>query len=110
AARYIVDTSLAFGATHTSIQAAIDQAVLDGHGSGNQTTILIRPGTYVGDVSLVSGVHLTAVVGAKSFATSINGHVTHSAGVVSMQGIDVSVTTGDALTVAGPAALTQLYI
>ncbi|MCC7398223.1 MAG: hypothetical protein IT455_14235, partial [Planctomycetes bacterium] len=108
AARYIVDTALAFGATHTRIQAAIDQAVLDGHGSGNQTTILVRPGSYTGDVTLVSGIHLTAVVGAKSFATRLAGRVTHTAGIVSMQGIDIDAPSGDALSVSGATAPTQL--
>ena len=110
AARYLVDSTLAFGATHTSIQAAINQATADGYGSANQTTILVRPGSYTENVTLASGIHLTAIVGAKSFATQINGQVTHSSGIVSMQGIDISAASGDALTVAGAVQPTQIYL
>lgn len=111
AAKYLVDTSLAFGATHTSIQAAINQAVADGHGPTNPTTIQVRPGTYVGNLTLVAGVHLTAVVAGKSFATKIDGTVAHSSGVVSMIGIDIEATSGgDAITITGTLPFTQLYI
>jgi hypothetical protein len=111
AARYIVDTSLAYGATHTSIQAAIDQAVADGYGSNNNTSILIRPGTYVGNVTLAGGVHLTASVPGKSFATRLVGTVTHTGGVVSMIGVDVDATSGgDAITISGETPFTQLYL
>ncbi|MCC7398783.1 MAG: hypothetical protein IT455_17080, partial [Planctomycetes bacterium] len=111
ASRYIVDTTLAFGATHTSIQAAIDQAVLDGYGSSTPTTILVRPGSYTGNVALVAGIHLTSAVPGKSFATAILGQVTHTAGVVSMLGIDINATGGgDALTISGNNSGTQLYL
>ncbi|MEY4829855.1 MAG: hypothetical protein RLZZ562_1651, partial [Planctomycetota bacterium] len=111
AARYIVDTSLAYGATHTTIQSAIDQAVADGFSNSNNTSILVRPGTYVGNVTLVGGVHLTASVPGKSFATRLVGTVTHTSGVVSMIGIDVDATSGgDAITITGEVPFTQLYL
>jgi hypothetical protein len=115
AARYVVDTTLSFGATHNTIQAAINQAVADSGGPAPispPTTILVRPGTYTENVTLAGGVHLTAVAAGKSFATLINGQVTLAAGVTSMIGIDISAQTsgGDALTIAGVVAPTQLYI
>ncbi|MCC6783409.1 MAG: hypothetical protein IT457_11255, partial [Planctomycetes bacterium] len=81
-----------------------------GHSAGNPTTILVRPGSYAGNVALAAGIHLTAVVGAKSFATQISGQVTHTSGLVSMTGIDISASSGDALTVAGGVSGTQLYL
>ncbi|MFK7740230.1 MAG: hypothetical protein AB8H80_07890, partial [Planctomycetota bacterium] len=111
AARYIVDTVLGSGATHTSIQAAIDQADLDGFGAGNPTSVLVRPGNYIEDVALRAGIHVTALVNGKSFATQIRGQVTHTAGVVSMLGIDINASAGgDALTISGNTAPTQLYL
>ena len=89
---------------------AIGQAVADGASANNQTTILVRPGSYNGNVTLVAGVHLTAVVGQKSFATQINGQVTHTSGVVSMGGIDINATSGDALVISGVDSGTQLWI
>ncbi len=55
AAKYLVDTVLANGATHTSIQAAINQAMADGYTGSNPTTILVRPGSYIGNVALAVG-------------------------------------------------------
>jgi hypothetical protein len=60
---------------------------------------------------LVAGIHLTAAVPGKSFATAILGRVTHTLGVVSMLGIDINATGGgDALTITGATAGTQLYL
>ncbi len=113
AAKYVVDTSLASGATHTSIQAAINQAFSDGHGASNPTTIVVRPGTYSESVNLRGGIHLASSQPGKSFATSINGNVNHGllgGGVVSILGIDIQASTGDAVTVTGPSDPTQLYL
>lgn len=112
ASPFIVAPTLANGATHTSIQAAINDAVLAGHGSGNMTTILVRPGNYTENVSLVGGIHLTGVVASKSFAAQISGNVTHTAGVVALTAIDISSqsTGGNALTVQGTTAGAQVYL
>jgi pectin methylesterase-like acyl-CoA thioesterase len=61
------------GATHTSIQAAIDQAVADGFGPATPTVILVRPGTYNENLTLTGGVNLQSTVAGKSFATTLNG-------------------------------------
>ena len=95
AAEYIVGPSLVDGATHTSIQAAINQAVADGFNASNPTVILVRPGTYVENLSLAGGVHLQSAVAGKSFSTQVSGTVNFaSGGVVSINAIDISAPAG----------------
>ncbi len=112
AARYIVATTLSDGATHTSIQAAITQAVTDGFGPGAlpDTVILVRPGTYAEDVTLADGIHLVAASPSKNFATTISGHVLLAGGITSMRGIDITAATGDALSVISSSATTQIQV
>jgi collagen type VII alpha len=115
AAKYIVATVLADGATHTSIQAAINQAVLDGHGPSNQTSILIRNGVYTESLSLAPGIHLVSSTPGKHFFTQINGNVSYSPsidGQVTLIGLEIAATSGDALTIssANPVQSVQLYM
>ncbi len=44
-----------------TIQAAIDQAVTDGHGPGDPATVFMLPGTYTEDLTLGSVIHLTGL-------------------------------------------------
>lgn len=44
-----------------TIQAAIDQAVTDGHGAGNEAMVYILDGTYTEDLTLKDGIWLRAV-------------------------------------------------
>jgi len=107
-ARYIVDAG--GQGTHLTMQAAINQAISDGYGSGNQVAIQVRPGTYAENVTLAGGIHLVAASPNRNFATTISGQVSLGSGIVSMEGIDVDSRTlgGNALTVAstGNAQLT----
>ncbi|MEK6700933.1 MAG: hypothetical protein AABZ53_01610, partial [Planctomycetota bacterium] len=98
--------------THTSIQAAINAAVGDGHNASDPTVILVRPGNYTEDITLAGGVHLQGAVAGKSFATQLTGSVTYSggSGVVSMQAIDISTPGGsDSITFTG-SGFQQLYL
>jgi hypothetical protein len=109
-ARYIVDAG--GSGTHTTIQDAINAAVADGFGPASPTVVLVRPGTYVENVSLVGGVNLQSSVSGKSFSTQIQGTVTHAGpGVVAMNAIDVSApANADAITVSGGTPFQQLYL
>lgn len=55
---YVVGTpanGLGNGVNFTSIQAAYDQAVLDGYGVLNPTTVIIRPGVYTENLTVNDG-------------------------------------------------------
>lgn len=57
-ASYVVGTpanGLGNGVNFTSIQAAYNQAVADGYGIANPTTILIRPGQYSESITITDG-------------------------------------------------------
>jgi len=111
AAEYIVGPSLVDGATHTSIQAAINQAVADGFNASNPTVILVRPGTYVENLSLAGGVHLQSAVAGKSFSTQVSGTVNFaSGGVVSINAIDISAPAGSAAVTFSGTSFQQLYL
>lgn len=75
------------------IQETIDRAETDGHDQTNPCEVIILPGTYVGDISLVSGIHVRGFAG-QSFATLIEGDVTYSAGgpdeQLSLQELNIS--------------------
>lgn len=47
---------LGSGASFTSIQDAIDQALLDGHDGTDPANIIVEPGTYVEDVAMEAGI------------------------------------------------------
>ncbi len=80
-ASYVVGTpanGLGNGVNFTSIQAAINQAVADGYGIANPTTILIRPGSYTENISITDGgIALDCATDAISGgAVTIDGNVT----------------------------------
>lgn len=56
----------------TNVQDAIDRAVSDGSSPTNQQVIFIKAGTYIGDVTLASNVHLS---GLNRDASKIVGNV-----------------------------------
>jgi len=66
------------GVNFTSIQSAINQAVADGYGPLNPTTILIRPGAYTENISITDGgIALDCATNAISGgAVIIDGNVT----------------------------------
>lgn len=71
---------------YTTIQAAVDAAALAGGG-----VILIRAGSYVGDVTVPGGVGIE-FTGAGMFSTSINGTITLSAGsIFTMRQLNMSI-------------------
>ncbi len=113
AARYIVATTMSDGATHTSVQAAINQAIADGYTATNQATILIRPGTYTENVALAAGVHLVAATTGKHFTTQITGNTTFtptSSGQTTVIGLEFASTSGDGISISSAASSVQLYM
>jgi len=80
-ASYVVGTpanGLGNGVNFTSIQAAINQALADGYGPLNPTTVLIRPGAYSESISMTDGgIALDCATNAISGgAVFIDGNVT----------------------------------
>lgn len=66
------------------IQAAMTYAVALGASRSNPYLLMVAPGTYTEDISLVAGVHLKANASpARSYATVLAGKVTADFGVVS---------------------------
>ncbi|MCA9278927.1 MAG: hypothetical protein KDA34_07450, partial [Phycisphaerales bacterium] len=112
AAKYIVDTTLANGATHTSVNQAIADAVAAGHGLADQTTILVRPGTYTENVDLKAGIHLVAAATGKHFTTEIRGNATYidQGGSMSIFGIEFWTDSGDALLMNSVVANSQIFM
>lgn len=47
--------------TYQTVQAAIDQAVLDGFGDANPALVQVFPGIYPDDVNLVNGINIAGV-------------------------------------------------
>lgn len=94
---------------YTGIQAAIDAALADGHDETNPATVLVRSGTYVGDITLRRGIHLVAMSPMPE-STKIIGTVTcaltdggggASENQTSMQGFQVLPVIGDAFVFSG---------
>jgi hypothetical protein len=65
AARYVV-SSVPGQAEYTTIQAAINQAVVDSPSSTTQAQILVWPGTYIEDLSLANNVNISALAANNS--------------------------------------------
>jgi len=85
--------------TYTTIQDAIDQAVtVDGKDFDDPAVIIVKPGTYVEDVTLYPGINVVALAWEKSYMTRVTGMLiydTSSGGtsgtkIASWTGIDVS--------------------
>lgn len=117
AARYVVSDDGEAG-TYASVNAAIAQAVTDGFGSTNPTTVLVRPGTYTeaSPINLMPGINLVSANGGKNFGTTIRGQFNFSPvvdGNVTIVGIELEPAagqTGDTLTMAAPASGCQIYL
>ncbi len=113
AAKYVVSNDPSDPGTHTTINAAIAQALLDGQGPSNPTTILVRAGTYNESVVLEPGIHIVSSNTGKNFGTQINGNMTFSptvSGNVTLVGLEVFASSGDALAFAGTASGSQIYM
>lgn len=111
----------------TSIQAAINQAVADGHTSNdNPAFVEIYPGTYTENVSLAPGVHLigqgtktssgpaangagaeVSIVGTASYANS--NALTRTQNRIILRGINFTVVNGITLALSG-TALVEVFI
>lgn len=106
AARYIVSSGGgANGANYTTINDAYAAAVA----AGGKQTVFIQPGTYTENLTLVSGVNLTAFGSDASFngtgAVIINGTLTMTtAGSVTISGIQLQTNAAALLAVTGSAA------
>jgi hypothetical protein len=109
---YVVGTSangLGNGVNFTSIQAAVNQAVADGHGVLNPADIIIRPGVYVEDVTIANG-GINLAGSSSSFfnilgmPTIIQGTLTLTISAVNsfyLSNIMFDGITGPALSVSG---------
>lgn len=93
------------GAPFTSIQAAINQAVADGHTTvANGATILVLAGVYIENIIITTdgiavcgfGVRLSSSTGASA---TVEGSVTFSGGTVWWRQLGIKNTTGVAVTV-----------
>lgn len=108
---YVVGTpanGLGNGVNFTSIQAAYNQAVADGYGIANPTTILIRPGQYTENLSITDGgiafdCASNAIGGG---AVIIDGNVTLTVGgpnAFSFSNITFTSSLNPTLTITGAA-------
>jgi len=85
---------------YSSIQAAVDQAVLDGATFSTPAVVIVKPGTYTENVSLAVGVNVISLVHEKSYMTKVVGTLTFNSApggsvgskITTWVGIDV---TGD---------------
>ncbi len=93
-----------------SIQAAINQAVLDGVSATNPKGITVLPGTYTESVTLAQGVHVVSSQPASGFAANLNGTLTvnlpvNGAGedgnLASWTGVNINGTSGPAIDFTG---------
>ncbi len=60
---------------YTTIQAAIDAAVADGHDASNPTVVLVFPGAYAG-FAMAEGVSVVGLHGTQGTQVSVTGNVT----------------------------------
>jgi hypothetical protein len=103
---FIVDADALYG-THTTIQSAIDDATL----IGTPQYVFIRPGTYVGNLTLKTNVSLANFSCAQNApVVKISGNITVQTNVnSSITGIQLNNTGGALITMASsPSTLTLL--
>ncbi len=108
---YVVGTpanGLGNGVNFTSIQAAINQAVADGYGPLNPTTVLIRPGQYTESISMTDGgIALDCATNAISGgAVIIDGNVTLTVtgiNAFSFSNLNFTSTLNPTFTISGAA-------
>ncbi len=101
---YIVDLNNT--AYYPTIQSAINQAIVDGHGIAKPTVVFVRSGTYVEDVTLASGIFMQGVTDSDPFAPRviISGSVTANAAAAnffSMQNFTINNPAGNSLILTG---------
>lgn len=101
-AKFIVDINgIQNGATHTTIQGAIDDA-------SSSDTIFIRPGTYTENLTIKDGINLGAVIGsATNGNVTIEGKLTFSGAVTSTFSGIKFITNGDNIISATGAGANQ---
>ncbi len=98
-AKWVVSPTLSDGATHTTIQAAINSA-----SSGD--TIYVRDSTYTENITLKAGVNICSLIGSELTPNvSIVGKLSFSsAGTVTISGIRLTTNSDNFLAVTGTAA------
>lgn len=101
---YIVNNSNA--AYYQTVQAAINQAVADGHDETNPANVFIYPGTYTENVMLASGIYLQGITNGRGFISTIviAGSVTANAVATNqfvVQNLEIIPPTGNALILTG---------
>lgn len=89
-----------------TIQGAINQAVTDGHASGNPANVYIKPGTYVEDLALADGVNLIGFTPSNiangNPSVTINGSMTFSStGAVQINNVILSASAAALYTSNG---------
>ena len=105
--RYVVAPA-SIGAAFTSVQAAIDQAVADGHDTSDPAVVIVLPGTYAEDVTLASGIAVRGMASAaetasvKAGASVVAGRVTATGpGSFYWSDVGIAATSGVGFTVLG---------
>jgi len=95
-ARYVVGLDL--GDPFVTIQAAIDQAVTDGHNFNSPATVLVKPGNYAENITMHPGISVVATVGQKVNLTRLSGFLTidlaGATNVTAWSGIDINYGIG----------------
>ena len=90
---------------YSSIQAAIDAAVLDGASASNSQIVLVKPGTYIGNIALPEGIKIVSMDTANPGATTLDGTVTFAStvdgGTSSISGLDIISAGQDAIIESG---------
>jgi hypothetical protein len=62
----------------SSIEAAITQASTDGHGFSNPAVVLVKPGTYTENVTMLPGINVISLMNDKAYQTELVGTLTYS--------------------------------
>lgn len=93
----------------SSIQAAIDQAVLDGASFTDPAVVIVKPGTYVEDVSLAVGVNVVALIYEKSYMTKVTGTLTFNSGAGGSVGSKITTWVGIDVTGDGTNPTLMFY-
>lgn len=85
-------------APYTSIQAAINAAVADGHNGTNPTAIVVYGGAFIENVTLADGIHILALADGVASGAALAGNVTATglASEVSVEGLTIAGTVTQA--------------
>ncbi len=94
----------------SSIQAAINAAVLDGASANNQKSITVLPGTYAENVAIAQGIHVVSAQSESGFAANLNGTLTvnipvngvgEDGNLSSWTGVNINGVSGPAINFTG---------